>query len=94
MDVESFMAMAEYSYVNNKIMEIAHVKEEAEKAKEILQDNPRVVHALYDILAAKQKQIQKALDRSKINEQDHSKLLERLNAVKDLLKHPNGSATR
>lgn len=81
MDVESFETMQEYSYVNNKIMEIASVKKEAEKS-----DNPRVVHALYEILAAKQKQIQKALDREKINEQDHNKLLEKLNAVKELLR--------
>jgi len=86
MDVESFVAMAEYSYVNNKIMEIASVKEEAERSQAVLHDNPGVVHALYEILTAKQRQIEKALDREKINKHDHSKLLERLNAVKDLLK--------
>lgn len=86
MDVENFDSMADYSYVNNKIMEIASVKKEAERSQASMRDNPRVVHALFEILAAKQKQIQRALDREKINEQDHNKLLERLNAVKDLLR--------
>jgi hypothetical protein len=87
MDVENFESMADYSYVNNKIMEIASVKREAEKSQGNVRD-PQVMHALYEILAAKQKQIQRALDREKINEQDHNKLLERLNAVKDILR-PN-----
>lgn len=90
--VESFVATPEFSYFNNKIMEIATVKQEAERSQAVMQENPNVVLALYEILTAKQKQIQKALDRDKINEQDHSKLLERLNAVKDLLK-PNHGGT-
>lgn len=88
MEFESFVAKAEYSYVNNKIMEIGTVKEEVERSKLSLEDNPRAVAALIEVLTAKQKQIQRALDREKINKQDHNKLLERLNQVRDLLKHP------
>lgn len=90
--VESFVATTEYSYFNNKIMEIASVKKEAERSQAVMQENPNVVLALYEILTAKQKQIQKALDKEKINEQDHLLLLERLNAVKDLLKPNHGAA--
>lgn len=86
MDVENFEGMAEYTYVNNKIMEITSVKKEVERSQANMRDNPSVVHALYEILTAKQKQIQRALDREKINEQDHERLLERLNAVKDMLR--------
>lgn len=92
MDVESFVATPQFSYFNNKIMEIASVKQEAERSQADMLANPNVVVALYEILTAKQQQIQKALDKDKINEQDHSKLIERLNAVKDLLK-PNRGAT-
>lgn len=93
MDVESFVATQEFSYFNNKIMEIASVKKEAERSQAVMQENPDVVVALYEILTAKQKQIQRALDKEKINEQDHDKLLERLNAVKDLLKPKSRGAT-
>ena len=86
MDVENFEAMAQYTYVNNKIMEIQSVKREAERSKENMRDDPRVVNALFEILTAKQKQIERALDREKINEQDHNRLLERLDAVKELLR--------
>lgn len=88
MEVEAFVSRTEYSYVNNKIMEIASVKEEAMRSKDKLLDNPKVVEALHAVLSAKQIQIQRALDKDKINKQDHSKLLERLNQVRDMLSHP------
>ncbi len=86
MDVETFVAKCtEYSYVNNKIMEITSVKREAERSKEQLKENPMVVHALFDILTAKQQQIQRASSRDKISQHDHKKLIESLDAVSDLL---------
>lgn len=90
MDCESFESKEEYSYVNNKIMEITSVQEEAES---IRTDSPQMVEALFEVLTAKQLQIQKALEREKINKHDHSKLLERLNLVRDMLSHPTKSGT-
>lgn len=88
MEIEAFISKADYSYVNNKIMEISSVMEEAERRKGVKEENPKVIAALFEVLTAKQIQIQKALDREKINKQDHSKLLDRLNQVRDLLSHP------
>eukprot|EP01111_Echinosteliopsis_oligospora_P005378 TRINITY_DN18673_c0_g1_i1.p1 TRINITY_DN18673_c0_g1~~TRINITY_DN18673_c0_g1_i1.p1 ORF type:complete len:348 (-),score=97.76 TRINITY_DN18673_c0_g1_i1:67-1110(-) len=81
------------SYVGNKMMELNSVKQEANRTKQDLYDNPTLATALFEILDAKQKQIQMALDRSKINVQDHSQLLESLDSIRTMITSSTNACT-
>eukprot|EP00026_Physarum_polycephalum_P012569 Phypoly_transcript_12891.p2 GENE.Phypoly_transcript_12891~~Phypoly_transcript_12891.p2 ORF type:complete len:168 (+),score=54.45 Phypoly_transcript_12891:292-795(+) len=72
---------AESAYVKSKMQELTTVKEQVESMK----DNPNILTALGSVLDALRKQIESAYDNSKINEQDHSTLLERLQSVNELI---------
>lgn len=84
-DITSLLANGQYSYVNNKISEIASVKEEMQRTQQQLDDNPAMILALVGVLQAKQLQIQKAFERDKINQQDQQLLLNSLSEVRTLL---------
>jgi len=84
-DITSILSNGQYSYVNNKISEIASVKEEMERTQQQFEENPSLLLALFEILKAKQQQIQKAFERDKIDQQDHSKLLDSLSEVRTML---------
>lgn len=84
-DITSILANGQYSYVNNKISEIASVKEEMQRTQQQFEENPAMLLALFEVLKAKQVQIQKAFERDKIDQQDHSKLLDSLSEVRTML---------
>jgi hypothetical protein len=63
------------------MQELSTVQEQVETMK----DNPNILTALGSVLDALRKQIESAYENSKINEQDHSTLLERLQSVNELI---------
>ncbi|KYQ91975.1 hypothetical protein DLAC_06795 [Tieghemostelium lacteum] len=79
--------MEDFSYCSNKFMEISSVKEEAQRQSIDFGGgiHPNAFEAFIGILEAKQKQIEKAFQRQKIDKSDCDMLSVELNSVKDLL---------
>ncbi|EGC29958.1 hypothetical protein DICPUDRAFT_99676 [Dictyostelium purpureum] len=77
----------DFSYYNNKFMEISGVKEEVKKQSIDFGGglHPNAFEAFKGILEAKQTQIKKAFERNKINEPDCDMLITELNSAQKLL---------
>ncbi|KAF2076902.1 hypothetical protein CYY_001805 [Polysphondylium violaceum] len=92
MDLTSFLKkknsiQRDYSYCSNKFNEISSVKDEFQRQSIDFGGSlhPNAFEAFKGILDAKQKQIKKAFERKKIDEDDCLMLIDELNTAKELL---------